>query len=72
MLCSGIMKPSSCWCRGHARIVAALLFATLAGPVSGAPPETVREDLEVERLVAGVWRHTSYEEDTAARAAASC
>jgi glyoxylase-like metal-dependent hydrolase (beta-lactamase superfamily II) len=38
-----------------------LCLPTLTGPVQGAPPETVREDLQVERLADGVWLHTSYQ-----------
>ncbi len=41
---------------------AALLAAGLAAPLHGEPPETIREDLEVERLAEGVWLHVSYEE----------
>ncbi|MCG6924006.1 MAG: subclass B1 metallo-beta-lactamase [Acidobacteria bacterium] len=39
----------------------ALLALCLPSPLRSAPPETVREDLEVERLAEGVWLHTSYE-----------
>jgi metallo-beta-lactamase class B len=41
---------------------AASLAVGLVAPLSGEPPETIREDLEVERLAEGVWRHVSYEE----------
>ena len=40
----------------------ALLVLCLPASLRSAPPETIREDLEVERLVEGVWLHTSYEE----------
>jgi len=41
---------------------AASLAVCLAAPLRGEPPETLREDLEVERLADGIWLHTSYEE----------
>ena len=40
----------------------AVLALCLASPLRSATPETIREDLEVERLAEGVWLHTSYEE----------
>ena len=43
-------------------IGAALLVLCLPVPTESAPPETVREDLEVRPLADGVWLHTSYEE----------
>jgi metallo-beta-lactamase class B len=40
----------------------ALLALCLPTPLRSAPPETVREDLEVQLLAEGVWLHTSYAE----------
>ena len=40
----------------------ALLALCQPAPAQSAPPETVREDLEVRPLADGVWLHTSYEE----------
>jgi glyoxylase-like metal-dependent hydrolase (beta-lactamase superfamily II) len=41
---------------------AALVAVGLAAPLHGEPPQTLREDLEVEPLAEGVWLHTSYTE----------
>jgi metallo-beta-lactamase class B len=47
---------------GLTAAAAASLGVCLAAPLRGEPPETIREDLEVERLAEGVWLHTSYAE----------
>jgi len=41
---------------------ATLLLLSHPTPAGSAPPETLREDLEVRPLADGVWLHTSYQE----------